>query len=115
MVTRVAATVGAVLLISSVQSPSAQQSRVEPQPTRDLPERYSRQVAPTPSTFWRSPDLRDYTRVLKSTEAPVIDPNKRYALPELIDLAQREPGDARGEGDGSPSGARRRPREKRLP
>jgi len=26
---------------------------------------------------------------LKSTEAPVIDPNKRYDPPELIDLAQR--------------------------
>jgi len=89
MMTRVAATVGAVLLICNVQSPSAQESRLEPQPTRDLPERYSRQVAPTPSTFWRSPDLRDYTRVLKSTETPVIEPNTRYALPELIDLAQR--------------------------
>src|SRR5262249_40517662 len=48
-----------------------------------------RQVAPTPGTYWRSPDLRDYTRVLKQTEAPLIDPNKRYDLPELIDLAQR--------------------------
>jgi len=56
MTTRVAATLGAVLLLCSVQSPSAQESRLEPRPTRDLPERYSRQVAPTPSTFWRSPD-----------------------------------------------------------
>src|SRR5215813_1514995 len=71
-----------VLFVCGVQSVFAQESR-------DIPERYSRQVAPTPSTYWRSPDLRDYTRVLKQTEAPLIDPNKRYDLPELIDLAQR--------------------------
>ena len=79
----VAATTGAVLLLCSVQSPCAEESR------SDIPERYRRQVAPTPSTYWRSPDLRDYTRVLKSTDAPLIDPSKRYELPELIDLAQR--------------------------
>ena len=77
-----AAIVVGVLVICNVQSVGAQDSR-------DIPERYSRQVAPTPGTYWRPPDLRDYTRVLKSTEAPLIDPNKRYDLPELIDLAQR--------------------------
>jgi outer membrane protein len=79
---RVAASVGAALVVCSVQSVCAQESK-------DIPERYSRQVAPVPSTYWRSPDLRDYTRMLKPTEAPLIDPNKRYELPELIDLAQR--------------------------
>ena len=87
-VTRVAATVGVVLLVFGVQSPCAQESRPE-STTTDIPERYRRQVAPTPSTYWQSPALRDYTRVLKSTEAPLIEPNKRYELPELIDLAQR--------------------------
>src|SRR5436309_2987548 len=87
--TRRAATAGAVLLICSVQSAGAQESRLESPLARDIPERYSRQVAPTPSTYWRSPDLRDYVGVLKSTEAPRIDSNKRYGLPELIDLAQR--------------------------
>ena len=87
--TRRAATAGAVLLICSVQSAGAQESRLESSLARDIPERYSRQVAPTPSTYWRSPDLRDYTRVLKSAEAPLIDSSKRYELPELIDLAQR--------------------------
>src|SRR5499433_3353061 len=82
VVTKVALTVAVVLVVCSVQSVCAQESR-------DIPERYSRQVAPTPGTYWRSPDLRDYTRVLKATEAPLIDPNKRYDLPELIDLAQR--------------------------
>jgi outer membrane protein TolC len=85
----VAATVGAVLLVGCVQVAGAQEPRPEPPPTRDIPERYRRQVAPAPSTYWRSPDLRDYTRVLKSTEGPLIDANKRYELPELIDLAQR--------------------------
>src|SRR6266550_2174328 len=87
--TRRAATVGAALLVCSVQVAGAQEPRPEPPPARDIPERYSRQVAPAPSTYWRSPDLRDYTRALKPTEAPLIDPNKRYDLPELIDLAQR--------------------------
>jgi outer membrane protein len=80
--TSAAAIVGALLLGFAVPSAFAQESK-------DIPERYSRQVAPTPSTYWRSPDLRDYTRALKATEASLIDPNKRYGLPELIDLAQR--------------------------
>jgi len=70
----VATTVGTVLLLGSAQSSSADELR---------------QVAPTPSTYWRSPDLRDYTRVLKSAEAPLVDASTRYALPALIDLAQR--------------------------
>jgi outer membrane protein len=87
--TTVAATVGAVLLACSVQSPCAQESRQEQPGATAIPERYGRQVAPTPSTYWRSPNLRDYIGVLKSTEAPAIDPNKRYELTELIDLGQR--------------------------
>src|SRR5437773_4672205 len=86
--TRVTRTVGAVLLLYSPQTASAQESQQSPSAT-DIPERYRRQVAPTPSTYWRSPDLRDYVGVLKSTEAPRIDSSKRYELPELIDLAQR--------------------------
>jgi outer membrane protein len=54
-----------------------------------MPERLGRQVAPTPSTPWQSPDLRGYTSVLKSAERSPIDPQKRYGLVELIDLAQR--------------------------
>jgi outer membrane protein len=54
-----------------------------------MPERLGRQVAPTPSTPWQSPDLRGYTSVLKSVERSPIDPQKRYGLVELIDLAQR--------------------------
>jgi len=87
--TRVTATVGAVLLLFSAQASGAQESSQQSPPTTDIPERYRRQVAPAPSTYWKSPALHDYTRVLKSTEAPLIDANKRYELPELIDLAQR--------------------------
>ena len=54
-----------------------------------IPERLGRQVSPTPSTYWRSPALTEYTRVLKSSEGTKIDPDKRYAVVELIDLAQR--------------------------
>jgi hypothetical protein len=85
--TRVTATVGAVLLLFNAQASSAQESSQQSPPTTDIPERYRRQVAPTPSTYWQSPALHDYTRVLKSTEAPLIDANKRYELPELITLA----------------------------
>jgi len=54
-----------------------------------MPERLGRQVSPTPSAPWRSPDLRGYTSVLKSAERSPIDPEKHYELVELIDLAQR--------------------------
>lgn len=54
-----------------------------------MPERLGRQVAPVPSTPWRSPDLGGYTSVLKSAESSPIDLQKRYELVELIDLAQR--------------------------
>ena len=54
-----------------------------------MPERLGREVAPVPSTPWRSPDLRGYTSVLKSAEPSAIDLQKRYNLVELIDLAQR--------------------------
>jgi len=87
--TGVAAVIGTLLIACAVQSAGAQEVRPEPPPAKDIPERYSRQVAPTPSTYWRAPALRDYTRILKSTEAPLIDSSKRYELPELIDLAQR--------------------------
>jgi outer membrane protein len=54
-----------------------------------MPEKLGRQVAPAPSMPWRSPNLSGYTSVLKSAEPSAIDPQKRYDLVELIDLAQR--------------------------
>jgi len=76
--TAMAATAGAAVLVCCAPSSSAQESRVPASFAPDIPARLSRQVAPTPSTYWRPPDLRDYTRVLRSTEGPVIDPDKRY-------------------------------------
>jgi len=55
----------------------------------DLPERLGRQVAPSPISPWRSPDLSGYTNVLKSAESSPLDPKKRYSLVELIDMAER--------------------------
>jgi outer membrane protein len=55
----------------------------------EMPERLRRQVSPAPSAPWRSPDLLAYTKTLKSVEPSVVDPQKRYELAELIDLAQR--------------------------
>src|SRR6266403_2129663 len=60
--TTVAAAVGAVLLACSVQSPYAQELRRELPGATAIPERFSRQVAPTPSTYWRSPVLREGSR-----------------------------------------------------
>ncbi|HWU38455.1 MAG TPA: TolC family protein [Candidatus Acidoferrum sp.] len=54
-----------------------------------MPPRLGRQIAPSPSAPWRSPDLGGYTSVLKAAEPSPIDPQKRYELVELIDLAQR--------------------------
>ena len=61
----------------------------------EMPERLRRQVAPAPSVPWRSPDLRRYTSVLTSAEPAPIDPQKRYELGELIDLAERVNPDTR--------------------
>jgi outer membrane protein len=54
-----------------------------------MPERLGREVAPTASLPWSVPDLRGYTSLLKSAEPSPIDPQKRYNLVELIDIAQR--------------------------
>ena len=54
-----------------------------------MPERLGRQVAPAPSTLWRAPDLRGYTSLLKTAEPSPLEPQKRYNLVELIDIAER--------------------------
>jgi outer membrane protein TolC len=54
-----------------------------------MPERLGRQVAPAPSVPWSAPDLRGYTSLLKTAEPSPIDPQKRYNLVELIDIAER--------------------------
>ena len=53
-----------------------------------MPERLRHQVAPAPSRRG-APQLLQYTRALSSAERLPIDPQKRYELVELIDLAQR--------------------------
>jgi outer membrane protein len=54
-----------------------------------MPDRLGLQVAPAPSEPWHSPELSGYTSVLKAAERSPIDPQKRYELVELIDLAER--------------------------
>jgi outer membrane protein TolC len=77
----------------TIATPENQESRMKAEGSRridyGMPERLQRQVAPKPSAPWRSPDLRGYTSVLKRVEPSPIDPQKRYELVELIDLAQR--------------------------
>lgn len=85
-----------VCIVSSMTAhpAGAQEPRAEPaapmRSDRELPQRLAVQVAPAPSTPWRPPDLRGYTSVLKQAERPPIDPQKRYDLLELINLAQRQ-------------------------
>jgi outer membrane protein len=82
-----------ILLVCGVRPAETQESSPEASASTradiGMPARLSRQVAPSPSVPWHPPDLREYTKVLKSTERPVTDPDKRYDLVELIDLAQR--------------------------
>jgi outer membrane protein TolC len=54
-----------------------------------MPERLGRQIAPTSSAPWHSPDLHGYTSLLKSAEPSPINQQKRYSLVELIDIAER--------------------------
>ena len=82
-----------VLLSQPVRPAEGEESRREPWASTavqyEMPERLRRQVAPAPSTPWRTPDLHGYTSVLKTAEPPPIDPQRRYELVELIDLAER--------------------------
>ena len=116
MTTRtVAATLGTLLVAFTASTASAQEGRPESPPTKDIPERYSRQVAPAPGTLWRAPDLRDYTRVLKSTEAPAHRSEQALRAARADrPRAAREPRDAGGMGGGPSGRARRRARRKRV-
>jgi outer membrane protein TolC len=82
-----------VLLIAPLPYGRAEESREEGTASArsgyEMPDHLRRQVSPTPSVLWKSPDLAAYTTVLKSVEASPIDPQKRYELAELVDLAQR--------------------------
>jgi len=75
-------------LLKSVAAEERSVDVAPAQSDRLLPERLARQVAPTPTAPWRSPDLARYTNLLTRTEGSPIDPQKRYGLIELIDLAQ---------------------------
>src|SRR4029077_1127534 len=90
---RLAAAALGVLLIGYAPPLAAQETRPDgSSSTRDdgaMPERLRRLVAPSPSAPWQPPALRGYTSVLKAEELVPIDPQKRYDLLELIDLAQR--------------------------
>src|SRR5215475_4808200 len=70
---------------SQILAESEGSARLDP----GMPEHLARQVAPAPSAPWTPPDLSGYTKVLKSGEASPIDPQKRYSLLELIDIAER--------------------------
>jgi outer membrane protein len=84
--------VGFALLASSYPA-RAEERRDEPvsSPRREyeMPERLRREVSPAPNVLWRTPDLAAYVTALKALEPSPIDPEKRYELAELVDLAER--------------------------
>src|SRR5260370_2104109 len=90
---RLAAAALSALLISYAPPAAAQETRPDvSSSTRDagaMPERRQRLVAPSPSSLGQPPAPGGYTSVLKAEERVPIDPQKRYDLVELIDLAQR--------------------------
>ena len=85
--------VGTTFLLSqSLRTASAQEARPETNGSgwldRMLPKRLEKQITSKPSEFWRPNDLSHYTDRLVSTEKSPIDPEKRYSLVELIDMAE---------------------------
>ncbi len=60
-----------------------------PAGTSRAADRIEKDVSPAASVPWRAPDLGAYTKLLRSEEASPIDPQKRYELTELVDLAER--------------------------
>jgi outer membrane protein TolC len=84
---------GIALLLAPFHTARAEEAPGQPAASTgknyEMPERLRREVSPVPSVPWRSPDLGAYTRALKSTESSPIDPERRYELAELIDLAER--------------------------
>jgi len=80
------------LLSQSLRTASAQEARPETNGSgwldRMLPKRLEKQITSKPSEFWRPNDLSHYTDRLVSTEKSPIDPEKRYSLVELIDIAE---------------------------
>jgi len=84
--------VGVLIVLSHPVTSAAEPGDEEPAAAdrgHDMPERLSRQVSSRPSEPWRAPDLAAYAAVLKSAERSPLDPQKRYRLDELVDLAQR--------------------------
>ena len=73
--------------------PWAEEGREEPVSSSrreyEMPERLRREVSPAPNVLWRTPDLAAYVAPLKAVEPSPIDPQKRYELTELVDLAER--------------------------
>jgi outer membrane protein len=60
-----------------------------PAGTSRAEDRRDRNVSSAASVPWNAPDLSAYTKVLRAAEATPIDPQKRYDLTELVDLAEQ--------------------------
>jgi len=60
-----------------------------PAGTSRAADRIEEEVSPAASVPWRVPDLAAYTNALRAAEATPIDPQKRYDLTELVDLAEQ--------------------------
>jgi outer membrane protein TolC len=81
-----------VLAIASLRAGWAEETpgeRTSAERGYEMPDELRRKVSPEASVPWTTPDLAAYSKVLKSAEPSPIDPQKRYELGELVDLAQR--------------------------
>ena len=80
--TRVAVTVGAVLLVCSLQSAGAQESRPGVFYANDIPRAISSSGgADAEHAYWRSPEPPRLHASAHNDRGSRIDPNKRYELP----------------------------------
>src|SRR5262245_47023544 len=75
--------VGLLVLVAPLRLVHAEERMYE------MPEHLRAQVSPDPASRWKAPALEDYTKLLKTAEPAGIDPEHRYELTELIDLAER--------------------------
>jgi outer membrane protein TolC len=60
-----------------------------PAGTSRAEDRSDRDISSAASVPWHAPDLSAYTKVLRAAEPTPIDPQKRYDLTDLVDLAEQ--------------------------
>jgi len=90
LLNRLARWMGALAAVGWIASAEGARADAAPSPEPDA------RIARSPEVPWRAPDLEEYTQALVPSHEPaLLDPDRDYALPELIDLAERLDPDTR--------------------